>query len=223
MSSTTGRVRRHCQYFTTDALADVLVSMLGVQPFDRILEPHVGGGAFVRAALRQGVLRHQINACDVDLTLIGDVVKNYGIMARAGDFLTLERATFGPDRIDGWDWIIGNPPYSRPSGRFNEKGEPIQEPCAELHIRHALSLLAPGGHLAFLLRLAMLETSDRIGFWREHPAKCLYVLAQRPSFTDGGTDSSAYGWFIWERDWRPERTASIVGDVRLLDWRAERC
>lgn len=223
MSSTTGRVKRHCQYFTTDALADVLVGTLGIQPFESVLEPHVGGGAFVEAVRKRGVPYHRIQGCEIDPDLAINTERVRGIVVNAGDFLDLRREDFSPDLAGGWDWIIGNPPYSRGTGRFNAKGEEIQEPCAELHIRHALSLLAPGGHLAFLLRLAMLETSDRIGFWKEHPAKFLYVLAQRPSFTDGGTDSSAYGWFIWERGWKPERSCSIVGDVRLLDWRAERC
>lgn len=218
MSSTTGRVKRHCQYFTTQPLADVLVGTLGIQPFESVLEPHVGGGAFVHAVRKLGT--NAIHGCEIDPELALSGRLDLGVDVRAADFLQTGLADFG--RTRGFDWIIGNPPYSRGTGRFNAKGDEIQEPCAELHIRHALSLLAPGGRLAFLLRLAMLETSDRIGFWKEHPAKFLYVLAQRPSFTDGGTDSSAYGWFIWERGWKPERSCSIVGDVRLLDWRAER-
>jgi len=77
-------------------------------------------------------------------------------------------------------WIIGNPPYSH----------------AEAHVRHALTL-AP--RCAFLLRLAFLESMKRVDFWRDHQPSEVYVLAKRPSFTGGGTDGAAYGWFVWDR------------------------
>jgi hypothetical protein len=28
------------------------------------------------------------------------------------------------------------------------------------------------------------------------------ALAERPSFTGGGTDSAAYGWFWFDREWK---------------------
>ena len=80
-----------------------------------------------------------------------------------------------------YDWVIGNPPYA----------------TAEEHCRHALRL-AP--RVAFLLRLAFLESQRRISFWAEFPPHTVWVLSARPSFTfDGQTDSAAYGWFYWER------------------------
>ena len=78
------------------------------------------------------------------------------------------------------DWIIGNPPYRQ----------------AEAHIRHALEC-AP--QVAFLLRLAFLESVKRAPFWREHPAASVHVFSKRPSFTGGTTDSAAYGFFQWNR------------------------
>lgn len=78
------------------------------------------------------------------------------------------------------DWIIGNPPYRQ----------------AEAHIRHAL---ASAPRVAFLLRLAFLESVKRAPFWREHPAASVHVFSKRPSFTGGSTDSAAYAFFRWER------------------------
>lgn len=93
-------------------------------------------------------------------------------------------------------WIVGNPP-------FND---------AEAHVRHALSL-ADGG-VAFLLRLAFLESTKRAALWREHPPARVDVLSRRPSFTGGGTDSAAYAVFRWE--------AGHTGPPALgwLDWNA---
>jgi hypothetical protein len=35
----------------------------------------------------------------------------------------------------------------------------------------------------------------------------VHVLSRRPSFTGGGTDSAAYGWFVWRKGY--------VGSPRL--------
>ena len=92
------------------------------------------------------------------------------------------------------DWIVGNPPYRD----------------AEAHVRQALKL-AP--NVAFLLRLAFLESTRRIPFWAEHPPYSVTVLAQRPSFIGGKTDSSAYGWFVWrQRHLKPPT-------LNILDWK----
>lgn len=101
-----------------------------------------------------------------------------------GDFLDLD-----------WhaDWIIGNPPFRD----------------AEAHIRHALNQ-AP--RVAFLLRLAMLESKARAPLWRDHPPSVVYVLQERPSFTGSGTDSAAYGWFVWG-------TSNGPTELRWLSWR----
>lgn len=78
------------------------------------------------------------------------------------------------------DWIIGNPPFRGFAA----------------HVEHALAM-AP--NVAFLLRLAVMESAQRAELWARWPLLRVYVLAERPSFTDGGTDSCAYGWFIFRR------------------------
>lgn len=78
------------------------------------------------------------------------------------------------------DWIVGNPPFTGFAA----------------HVEHAL---AQAPNVAFLLRLAVMESAQRIECWRSWPLLRVYVLAERPSFTGGGTDSAAYGWFIFRR------------------------
>lgn len=51
--------------------------------------------------------------------------------------------------------------------------------------------------IIMLLRLAFLESKSRFMFWQQHPLSKLFVLSCRPSFVGKGTDSAAYGWFIW--------------------------
>ena len=111
----------------------------------------------------------------------------YGQRSRCGDFLTM------PD--ERFDWIIGNPPYS----------------AAEQHVVRSLTM---ADDVAFLLRLAYLESAERIPFWSGFPAYHVFVLAQRPSFTGQGTDSCAYGWFWWKTKYKGATTLSV------LDWQS---
>lgn len=92
-------------------------------------------------------------------------------------------------------WVVGNPPYSN----------------AEAHVRHAIDIT--GRHVAFLLRLAFLESRKRVPFWREHPARKVWVLAERPSFTGGATDAAAYGWFWWDKQYTGPT------ELEVLSWR----
>ena len=99
--------------------------------------------------------------------------------------------------VDGQpDLILGNPDYA----------------IAERVVRHCLGLLAPGGHLAFLLRLAFLGSEGRAALYREHPLRYLMPIAQRPSFTGGGSDPMEYGLFIWQQgfDGRGELVPPLV-------------
>jgi len=171
-------------YFTPDEIAGRLVRLLDLNGRHlRICEPSVGGGAFVRAIKRHAeVIRLHITGYDLNPFAMGFDDCHD---SRSGDFVDM---TGGP-----FDWVIGNPPYSH----------------AEAHVRHALTL-AP--RCAFLLRLAFLESTKRVPFWRDHKPARIYVLAQRPSFTGGGTDSAAYGWFVWDADHKGPTVLDVLDE-----------
>ncbi len=78
---------------------------------------------------------------------------------------------------------ITNPPFS----------------LAEEFVRRAIAFaLDNGSTVAMLLRLAFVESKKRKALHTEFPSD-LFPLSERPSFTeDGGTDSCAYGWFVWD-------------------------
>jgi len=179
-------------YFTPDPVARACVATLTGITGSRVWEPSAGGGAFARAAARQGAI---VYASDINpVAPAVDELEAHGIAAWQA----------GHDATNGWpadfgdepDWVIGNPP-------FNE---------AEEHTRIALNACWAGA--AFLLRLAFLEGAKRRAFWATWPAAEVHVLTARPSFTGGATDSCAYGWFVWRRahkgatvlchlDWKP--------------------
>jgi hypothetical protein len=214
MSSTTKAPRELCAYYTTDELADALVAVLEPLPINaHILEPHVGGGAFLRALEKRGC--NKLTACDIDPVAIRELTGKTKASVICCDFLMYQPPA-------GYSMIVGNCPYSRDNvegKRSKKSGKIIQEPIAEEHVRHALSLLAPAGRLAFLLRIGFLASAERLPFWKRYPAKELHILAQRPSFTGGGTDSAEYALVVWERGWKPDVPGVAVGTTKILDWK----
>lgn len=145
------------KYYTPDELARFIVRRtLSEAPKDlKILEPSAGGGAFLRALTDDGFT---------------DII---GVEPFREQAIWPENVAWWKYQIEncdsscGFDIIIGNPPYS----------------LAQQHVEKCLELLAPGGMLVFLLRLAFLETKKRAPFWKENPCFHVDVLSERPSFT----------------------------------------
>jgi hypothetical protein len=175
-------------YFTPPDVAIACVGALDMPVPEVILEPSVGGGAFLDAAKARWPKAYTI-ACDVDQ----DMAAYSGADACLyGDFIQFTKIGREPHII------LGNPPYRE----------------AQEHVEHAISLLPLGGRLAFLLRLGFLESRKRAEFWKAHPLKELHVLCERPSFTGGGTDSAAYGFFVWQKGYTgPSRLHHIFPEV----------
>ena len=179
-------------YYTPDALATALVAKLNADGFwsgGHVLEPSAGGGAFVRAAAAIKPHPQTITAIDID-PVANDRLRRSDTPARVvhQDFR---------DAVGEYELIVGNPPFS----------------AAQEHTELALSRRSEAGTVAFLLRLAFLETQGRAQFWRDNPASKVYVLSERPSFTGGKTDSCAYGFFVWQRGWRDPT------ELEVISWR----
>lgn len=173
-------------YYTPDALARAIVAELlpaGLAA-SAVWEPHAGGGAFVRALRDAGAV---VYASDLDPDAAG-LAAEAGAWGRwpGHDFLSSP----SPFRGAGPEWILGNPPFDQ----------------AEAHVRRALALSRR--HVVFLLRLAFVETQRRIPFWTSNPARHIWMLGERPSFTGGvgkkgraikgNTDGCPYGVFWWD-------------------------
>jgi hypothetical protein len=141
-----------------------------VPPPRKILEPGCGGGAFLRAADKTWPSRRELVGVDLEPACSGP-----GEVWR-GDLFLFEPST-------KWDLILGNPPYG----------------LAEKAVRHCLSILPTGAHLAFLLRMSFLASQKRVPLFREHPLFAFWPIAGRPSFTGGGSDTSEYGLFLWRK------------------------
>lgn len=164
-------------YMTPDALALAITKALHRAHLwlnpTRILEPGCGEGAFLRAA----------HATWPDAMLHG--VDLSPRCEGPGNVETL-------DLLDVQEWgsyslALGNPPFVD----------------AVMFVRHCLSLVRDGGHVAFLLPLSFLGgPRSRREFWRDLPLRALAQIIPRPSFTGGGTAAQEYALMVWRKGFR---------------------
>lgn len=206
------------RYYTSNALTRVLIDLLPIQRYDRVIEGHVGGESWVRALFHRSLARGwqtpTVAVNDIDPKAPG-LLSTLPTHKSHGSFLDY-RPPWDPD------WAIGNPPYAIPIPQFHADGSPkldkdgkqkvIVTPVAEDHVRKALVLTKPRqGSVAFLLRLNFLGSLERAALWQDYPLRKVWVLSQRPSYTDdGGTDSTEYGLFWWQHGFRGETTLEMI-------------
>jgi len=166
-------------YETPSAFCDAIVRVIPVRsPDAMVLDAGAGSGAW-GAALKQVYPDVWLEGIDIDERPVPSSGA-YDEWHPNQDFLASTQESLGT-----YDVILGNPPFS----------------LAEEFVRHAHTLLAPGGVVAFLLRLNFLEGKQRgEKLWKELPLSVLHVFSSRPSFTgDGRTDASEYALFVWAK------------------------
>jgi hypothetical protein len=93
-----------------------------------------------------------------------------------------------------FDFVIGNPP-------FNDALD---------HVQRALSLTKSTGGVGFLLRIGFFASISRFEFWQKHPAKKVWVLAERPSFAHGTTDAQEYAFFYWTPGYKGATEIEVI-------------
>lgn len=99
-----------------------------------------------------------------------DITADGSDIDRGIDYLSVNDPTY---------CIVTNPPFS----------------LAFEFCKHAVS---HSDHVFLLLRLNFLASRKRFDWFRKHEPSALFVLSERPSFTeDGHTDATDYAWFYW--------------------------
>lgn len=162
------------RFYTPEALALRCVAALAdVGGIDTLIEPHVGGGAFVRTArkLWPGVL---IAGLDVDPAAPGlDLVD---VDSRGVDFL---------DVVGGWGRmpkgraIVGNPPF----------GDAFE---------HVSAAVRTGADVvAFVLPLAFLGSVRWAPWLDEHPPRVVHRIVGRP----WPANVREVAFYEWRRGW----------------------
>jgi hypothetical protein len=75
----------------------------------------------------------------------------------------------------------------------------ITNPPFSLALEFLQKSLSEAWVVCYLLRLNFLGSQARRDFWQQNRPSHVLVLSKRPSFTGGGTDSTEYAWFCWDR------------------------
>lgn len=186
MSATNrGAVRHKDDFYQTPSwCVHRLIERLDL-PVGTWLEPCAGDGAIVRA------VNEKIGGIE---WVTNDLRKRKGI-AHNLDYL----ANAHGNTFRGFSVLITNPPFS----------------LAMEFITAALANASSEATVAMLLRLNFLASETRRNFFAANGwMPDVYVLPNRPSFTDDGkTDATEYAWFVWPEDrgkWRDEGRIAVL-------------
>jgi adenine-specific DNA-methyltransferase len=193
-------------YYTPQTMADLLAEWVVQTGDERLLEPSIGDGALVKAALAcsarkaSGIAGLSIIGCDIDHGAIADVrawlPDGHRIIRQ--NFLQADHALIG--EIDG---VISNPPFTRNHALPKEERDKLRERfgykgAAGLwvpFILHAVGFLKPGGRLAAIVPGAALfsnygrETLDRICQKFEHVE--IREIVDKPSWSHHAEERGA--------------------------------
>ena len=124
---------------TPPELAAEMVAQARIQAGDKVLEPSAGTGNILRAIVNHEALRENgpaphVVAVEINQALADALPKHLASDVVCEDFLKItSEHPVCPDTEGGFDRVIMNPPFGQ-----------AQDIA---HVRHALTLLAPGGRL----------------------------------------------------------------------------
>jgi hypothetical protein len=81
---------------------------------------------------------------------------------------------------------------------------------AEEFLRRAEDLF-PDAAIVVLVRLGFLASESRLALWRQLGTPDVFVLPNRPSFTDDGrTDASDYCWLVFPTEYRTSGAFEVL-------------
>lgn len=186
------------RYYTPDALARFCLDLLPWQIGIRVLEPHAGGGAFLRGMGSISEIA-TLDALDLDpkcwahttwhsktsLRFPNDRTPGlHGRLSKVGMIESrFNRADFLSFDLEGrvYDRVVGNPPFSN----------------AEDHVARALQV---ADECCFLLPVSRLDAGERVSFYRDIPLRKVWNLGER---VWPGSRQIGFFWFDkrWKKPW----------------------
>jgi adenine-specific DNA-methyltransferase len=190
-------------FYTPDSTASSLAGWAIRTGAESVLEPSVGGGALLKAALIQarkikpfGGLRQPL-ACDIDRIALDSLRKELGETVEfcLGDFLELD-----PGKFRKFDVVIANPPFTRNHSINVYRRKKLRErfgiegPAGiwAYFLAHSMDFLVQGGRIASIVPGSALFTQYGDAFLRRMCRSFLavnvYQLAERPIWSGGAEE-----------------------------------
>jgi predicted RNA methylase len=158
-------------YYTAERICELMVQW-AVQPADRVLEPSMGDGAFVRAALEAGA--SQVTGVELAADTYASTSAQLGerVQTVHADFLRV-----APFEVDA---VVGNPPFVRlraldaagRSSALEAASEVLGEPMGRdgslwmPFVLHASRFVAPGGRMALVIPFDASYVTYAQALWR---------------------------------------------------------
>jgi len=134
---------------------DYIISKLGpINKDQKILDPCVGSGIFIKRLLKVGINQNQLFAFDINSEFKSDIEK-LGISFKLQDTLL----SLFPNSYNEFDFIIGNPPYLNKSSSYVRKNrKKLQKIYGKINAHETYSMfivnsiwrLRNGGKLGFI-------------------------------------------------------------------------
>ena len=156
-------------FYTPRGTARFMASLLRLRPTDEILDPCAGGGAFIEALLERGVGPDRITAWELDPAACARLRTSFpGVRVERRDALLADAGAAS------FDAVIANPPYlNKASGYVRSNRTELRRRYGgtvgsgetfAMFLYRCLTLLAPGGRLAFLVSdtIRTLGTHERL-------------------------------------------------------------
>lgn len=199
-------------FYTPESLSRILTDWAVRTPNDRVLEPSFGRCGFLAAARRRleelgcKVPKSQIFGCDVDSGAFHFLVEVLGLPIdtekfRQDDFLELQPEIHWPHLFEA---TVGNPPYIpyqaipeqrryELARRGVEKSVPVGGRASlwAYFLIHAVSFVAPGGRMAWVLPGAFLQADYAVAvrqFLGRAFEEVFCVLMHQRFFKQEGTE-----------------------------------
>lgn len=190
-------------FYTPDSAASSLAGWAIRTGAESVLEPSVGGGALLKAALIQarqikpfGGLRQPL-ACDIDRIALDTLRNELGETVEfcLGDFLELD-----PGKFRKFDVVIANPPFTRNHSIDVYRRKTLRErfgiegPAGiwAYFLAHSMDFLVQGGRIASIVPGSALFTQYGDAFLRRMCRSFLtvnvYQLAERPIWSGGAEE-----------------------------------
>jgi adenine-specific DNA-methyltransferase len=142
------------QYFTPKYLRDILLSNFKFKAGDKVLDPGVGTGEFLKDALALEA-KLEVHGWDID----GEVLKVAKKLVGKGSYKKISALDYKDKNC--FDYVIGNPPYFEMNNLDDKYKEKFKEVIGGrvnifgLFFQIGLDLLKPGGKLAYVVPPSM--------------------------------------------------------------------
>lgn len=188
-SNHTDKERELNDFYATDPIA--IDKLLQVEnPYNHIWECAAGAGHLAQRLKEKGF---KVTTSDI-------IERNYKLNFEA-DFLEMSKCGLGTNET--YD-ILTNPPYK----------------YAKEFVLQALDMVKDGRKVYMFLKLTFLEGKTRYKeLFSKYPPKNIYVFSERvmcaknaefEKMKEGGGSAVAYGWFVWEKNFRGDTVVKWI-------------